>query len=346
MDTREKRFSVIVPAYNVEKYLPACLDSLLAQTFDDFEVLVVDDVSTDGTKAIAHAYAENHPDKIQVLEHTVNTRQGGARNTGIEKACGQYILFLDSDDYFRRDTLQLLWDILQREKADIIEFCHDQVDARGNLLRRDSWPRWLNVPCSYDKPLLVSGMGPCNKVYHRDLFADGSIRFPVGHFYEDYWTVPKLLMRAKKVYYLDEPLYCYRQLPGSTTHAASVERNRALLPGTDALLEFFRDEGFGQDSFAQLEYLATEHVLINATLRVNGINRKSPLQRELRAYMYDRFPHWKKNPWLYKLSPKKQMLLKWIDGEKYGTLYLLYHMRNQLTGRIKSLLHCLIPKRI
>lgn len=332
-------FSIIIPVYNVESYLAQCLDSLLAQTLDDFEAIVVDDVSTDGSKALALSYAERFPGKFRVIAHQVNTRQGGARNTGIDAAKGQYILFLDSDDYLKPETLQTVADAMERENANIVEFCHDQVDDQGHLLRRDQWPAWLNAPCSYEKPLLVSGMGPCNKAYRRTLFADGTIRFPIGHFYEDYWTVPKLLMRAGNVVYLNDPLYCYRQHPGSTTHASHIERNRAVMPGTDSLLAFFRSEEISADRFAELEYLAIEHVMINATLRVNCIDPKSQMHSELKQYVDTHFPQWRENPYLCRLSPKKQQLLKLIDQQQYIQLYLRWCVRNRITGTVKRLLH-------
>ncbi len=331
-------FSIIIPVYNVEAYLEQCLDSLLTQTLTDFEAIIVDDVSPDNSKAIALSYAQRFPDKFRVISHSINTRQGGARNTGIDAATGQYLMFLDSDDYIKPETLQILANAMAQEQADIIEFCHDQVDEQGNFLRRDYWPQWLNAPCSYQKPLLVSRMGPCNKVYNRALFLDGSIRFPVGHFYEDYWTVPKLLMRANKIVYLHDPLYCYRQHSASTTHASQVDRNRAILSGTDNLLAFFREEGIPKERLAELEYLAIEHVLVNATLRVNSIDWRNPLQREILMYMQAHFPHWRSNPFLDRLDVRKHRLMKLIAKEQYLPVYILWCQRNKLSGRIKSLL--------
>ena len=331
-------FSIIIPVYNVERYLAQCLDSLLAQTLHDFEAIIVDDVSTDNSKAIALSYAQRFPNQFRVLSHTVNTRQGGARNTGIDAATGRYLMFLDSDDYIKPETLQILANTMEQEQADIIEFCHDQVDEHGNFLRRDHWPQWLNAPCSYTKPLLVSGMGPCNKVYSRELFKDEIIRFPVGHFYEDYWTIPKLLMRAKKIVYINDPLYCYRQHTASTTHAAQVERNRAVLSGTDNLLAFFHQEQIPSERMAELEYLAIEHLLVNAILRINSIDWRNPLQHEILMYMEEHFPHWRNNPYLDRLNARKRRLMKLIAKEQYLPVYILWCQRNKLSGRIKSIL--------
>ena len=344
MELNKPLFSIIVPVYNVERYLSQCLDSLLNQTYNDFEIIAVDDVSTDNSRDIVKEYARVYPQKIVFIEHKVNTRQGGARNTGIDAAVGRYIMFLDSDDYIQPQTLQVLADAMEREQADILEFCHDQVDEQGNFLRRDYWPQWLNTPCCYQKPLLVSKMGPCNKVYRRELFTDGLIRFPVGYFYEDYWTIPKLLMRAKKIVYLNDPLYCYRQHSASTTHVSHIERNRAVLPGTDNLLAFFQAEGLAENRMAELEYLAIEHVLVNATLRVNSIDKRSMLQKELKQYMEDHFPNWRNNPHLNLLPQKKRQLLQLIDQEKYSLLHLSWSVRNRITGKVKQLAKKIIGK--
>lgn len=342
MDTRKKRFSIIVPAYNVERYLPACLDSLLAQTFDDFEVLVIDDVSTDNTKTIALKYAEKHPDKIQVLAHKVNTRQGGARNTAINVAVGQYLMFIDSDDYLKPNTLEYLDRVFSEEAPDIIEFCHEWVDQNGRLLRLERCTRQTVTPKSETPPMLLSTMGPCNKVYRRELFTEHGILFPEKYYYEDYWTVPKLLLQAKSVVYLDEAFYCYRQHGDSTMHDTNVQKNMDIMLGTDDLLKYFSEKKVSSKRLAELEYLAVEHVLINATLRVNEIDRHNVLQRKLREYMYDRFPNWKNNPYLDKLSPQKQKLLTLIDGQKYDMLYLRYHCRNYVTGAVKRLLRAVV----
>ncbi len=344
MTAATKQLSVIIPVYNVKEYLSPCLDSLLSQSYQDFEILVVDDVSTDGSKALALSYAARFPDKIRVLEHTVNTRQGGARNTGIDAAGGKYILFLDSDDFLKPDALATLIEVIEQEQADIVEFCQDWVDENGNFLRRQYWPERALTPEGASQSITISGMGPCNKLYRRELFADGQIRFPEKRFYEDYWTVPKLLLRANRVVYLNRPFYCYRQRIGSTTHDTNPERNRDMLLGTDELLKYFQENNVSSKRLTELEYLAIEHVLVNATLRVNSIDPKHSLQREIRQYMDDRFPNWRENPYLSYLPAKKRMLLSLIEREKYTMLYLRYHCRNQVTGTVKRIFYALRGK--
>lgn len=110
--------SVIVPVYNVKSYLSACLDSILNQDFDSYEIVVVDDGSTDGSGELAEQYASRHTDKIRVL-HQENQGLGGARNTGIKDAKGEYVAFIDSDDWIKPNMLSTLWKEIQQTGADI-----------------------------------------------------------------------------------------------------------------------------------------------------------------------------------------------------------------------------------
>ena len=129
-------FSIVVPVYNVQAYLPECIDSLLNQSFRDFEILIIDDKSTDSSLEIAQKYADAHTDCIRLLPHAVNKGLGGARNTGIEAATGEYILFIDSDDYLRADALEKLADRIKETKADVVEFCFEFVDEDGEIKQR------------------------------------------------------------------------------------------------------------------------------------------------------------------------------------------------------------------
>ena len=331
-------FSIIIPVYNVKQYLGTCLDSLVQQTFQDFEAIIVDDVSNDGSKDIALSYAQRFPEHFKVILHEVNTRQGGARNTGIGVAAGQYLMFLDSDDYLTPNALEVLHRAMEERNAPILEFCQQLVDEQGRPLRKDQWPGWLDTAKPYPQPLLVSGMGPCNKVYRRELFFQPDIRFPLNHFYEDYWTVPKLLLRSGQVSYLHDALYCYRQRTGSTTHSKDVSHNRDVLLGTDELLTYFKANSMSEAQFAELEFLAVTHLLINATLRISCIDWRSPLQQEILTYMQTHFPNWKNNPYLGKLDSRKRRLMQLIAKEQHLLVHILWCQRNNLSGWVKRMI--------
>ena len=330
------KFSIIVPVYNVEAYLAPCLDSLLEQTYDDYRIIVIDDVSKDSSLQIARGYAEKHPDKIHLIEHPVNKGLGGARNTGIEAATGEYLVFLDSDDYLRTDTLAQINDAIERENPDIVEFCYLMVDEQGNSLNRRSYCANSNA-----NPL-VRAINTWNKAYRRELFAD--VRFPERRYYEDYCTTPKLLMNTGSVVSINEPFYMYRQRTGSIIHDTNVERNRDILWGTEDLLQYFRGKELSEEIADGLEYLAIYHVMYHAVLRVNGIDRHNKLQKELVDFVRTNFPDYQNNPYWDVFSAKEKKLLKLIGKEKWGALYVRYHVRNRITGSVKRFLQKLKGK--
>ena len=323
------RFSIIIPVYNCAAYLPQCLDSLLGQTFTDLEIIAVDDGSKDNSREIGRAYAARHSDKLRFLEHPVNKGPGGARNTGINAATGEYLMFADSDDYLREDALALLDALIRRENADIVEFDHAVVDENGGFISRTHHEK--------DIPPLARTVTIWNKAFRRELFA--SVRFPEGRsFGEDYCTIPKLLMSAGRICVLNEPLYSYRQLSTSLVHGANIEKNRDMIYCSDELIRYCRENHGDRDTLLALEHLTVCHVMYHAVLRVNGIDRKSDLQHTLKAYVEDQFPNWRQNPHHDLFSPRQKQLLTLIEQERWSALYIRYHLRNRVTGLIKRII--------
>ena len=121
------RFSIIIPVYNVEKYIEKCMASVMGQSFTDYEVIVVDDESPDNSMAVVERYAEEYPGKIRMIRQK-NTRQGGARNHGVRYAKGDYLLFVDSDDYVHPDMLKTVDERLKQQPCDILAG-HTTVDG-------------------------------------------------------------------------------------------------------------------------------------------------------------------------------------------------------------------------
>lgn len=338
MHKMSKLFSVIVPVYNVKDYLEECLDSLLGQTMDDYEIIVVDDCSTDGSLEIARAYARENESRVRCVEHAVNKGLGGARNTGIESARGRYLLFIDSDDYIHPQTLEKIAALITDEAPDIVEFCFEFVDENGSYLRQSRIPASVCGESGRERSLLTRTVSATNKAFRASLFGE-EIRFPEKRYYEDYWTVPKLLMMDCRCASLNEPLYAYRQRMNSIIHDTNIEKSRDIMLGTDELLRFWDQEKLDDEIREELEYLAIRNVLYHTTLRVNGIDRRSEMQRRLKAYMTEHFPGYMENPWLSLLSKKEGRLLSLIQQERYGQLYLTYHEVNKIKGAVKRLLH-------
>lgn len=330
-------FSMIVPVYNVQQYLAECLDSLLMQTYQNFEILIVDDQSTDSSLTIAREYANRYPNQIRLLEHPVNKGLGGARNTGIEAATGQYLLFVDSDDYLIPDALEKILAHICRENADVVEFCFQYVDEEGKYLLRKHCDPSVYTLDGEERSLLTRTVTACNKAVRRHVFVSHDIRFPEKRYYEDYWTIPKLWMAGCTVSSLDEALYCYRQRNGSIMHDTNVEKANDVLLGADGLLAFCRSSSFPESRWNELEYLILRN-LIAASVRINGIDPRTPMQKKIRDYWLTNFPNYARNPYLDLLDPLHKRLLRLIIQGKTLNLYITFHCRARIVRFIKRIL--------
>lgn len=237
--------SVIVPVYKVEPYLPACVESVFAQSFSDFELILVDDGSPDSCGAMCDAYAARDP-RVRVI-HRENGGLSAARNTGIELAKGDYIAYVDSDDYVSNRYLELLLQRITESNAEIA-VCKTQtfVDGKKPIEPDLSNPNshtlsgWDAVMSIYQGDASVP-VNACGKLYRAELISD--LRFPEGRLHEDQAYVPIACYRAKQVACLDAGIYFYRDRPESiTTKKFSLKRYDDVW-AVDQCLAFFEVRG-------------------------------------------------------------------------------------------------------
>ncbi len=216
--------SVIVPIYNVEKYLERCIASIVAQTWENMEIILVDDGSTDGSGAICDKWGERDG-RVTVL-HRKNGGLSDARNAGLDRAAGDYIVFVDSDDYVDPVLVSYCLAVLKRKRVDMVVYGYHRVDdAYNDLIACDvSKPREERVKkedlqdlylCANKIPVAVWSKFYKRKVWER-------LRFPVGRIYEDRFVMLDVLANADQAVISDKKLYYYRRRPGSITHV----RNR------------------------------------------------------------------------------------------------------------------------
>lgn len=216
------KISIIVPVYNVEAYLPACVESIRAQSIRNLELLLVDDGSPDGCPQLCDAYAAQDP-RIRVL-HKKNGGLSDARNAGLEAATGEYIGFVDSDDFIAADMYETLLAELERSGADLVLCNYDEIEERtGNVLPRGSD---LKNECLTGEQALEKlnsryygdYVVAWNKLYTRKALRD--VRFPVGKIHEDQFVAHRIFANCDVVACIDRPLYHYVQHPGSITNQA------------------------------------------------------------------------------------------------------------------------------
>ena len=320
--------SVVVPVYNVEGYVEKCLRSIFAQTFPDFEVLAVDDGSTDGSGEICDRLA-GEEGRLRVI-HQENQGLGGARNTGIQAAAGEWLLLVDSDDWLEPQALEKALSAAKAQRADMVMFAFQTVDEEGNTLGRFLEDVPLDEPLSPEARRDVLLTAPCawNKLYKARLFRDTGVLYPPRVWYEDVRTSPKLMAASQRLVFLGYVGYNYLQRAGSIMSSINLERNLEILEAFDDLLGYFRGKGLLEAYRDELCYLTLYHVYFTASVRVARLDSKSPLLGRFAAYIQREFPDYRKNRYLGRLSRKQRLLWRLLEKKRYGLIAL----RFKLTG--------------
>ena len=248
-----KRFSIIIPAYNAETTIKRCLDSVyvLPVSEDEFEVIVIDDCSSDQTVDIVNAYAHLHPN-LTLMIQPQNHRQGAARNRGIEVAKGECIVFLDSDDEIALGVLSA-WDLLKKTDSDMVVMRFDKFSYEGELESAGSLPYtsdkiFTGVALQTEHPFFCSG--PCAYIYRRAFLKEVNYPFAEDVLYEDSDFVNVHLFHAARITYSNVCGYHVWSNPLSTTHTISYKHvcDYALL-GT-RMLSFFQQIDDKKSSYA------------------------------------------------------------------------------------------------
>ena len=205
-----KIISIIVPIYKVEKYLDRCINSILNQTFKDFELILVDDGSPDRCGDICEEYAKKDK-RIKVI-HKENGGLSDARNAGLDIATGKFIGFIDSDDFIHKDMYMVLYDAIIKSKSDIsqckFKYFSKEDELNKNIINDGKYEIYNNINAIeeiIDNKNLNTNVW--NKLYKRELFND--IRFPKGKIHEDEFVTYKVFYRAKTVSYVNKELYYY-----------------------------------------------------------------------------------------------------------------------------------------
>ena len=247
MKDHEPFVSVVVPVYNVERYLDQCVESILGQSYKNFELILVDDGSPDHCGVMCDRYAAS--DSRIVVLHKQNGGLSDARNTGIQAARGQYITFIDSDDYIDRDYLQYLMNAALDTGANIVQAQMTRTECELGQTKND--------PGIYDSREAFSRLMTWNnvevyawgKLYRIELFRE--IRYPVGRINEDCCTTYKLILRSEKVAIIDNIVYYYRITPNSILNS---DFNMARFLLWDVPKEIAEYIGHDKTCYDELEY--------------------------------------------------------------------------------------------
>ena len=250
-DEKRPLISIIVPIYKVEEYLPECVESILAQSFEDFEAILVDDGSPDNCGNICDEYAKKDK-RIRVI-HKENGGLSDARNKGIDAARGQYLTFMDSDDTITENYMEYLYSAAKEHDADIVQASLAKSRDKIGTNRPDRRGKEYDIRIMNMKDALFDyltcrtlyGNAVC-KLYKREVF--GKIRYPKGKLTEDEYTTYKVIMRSNTVVCVPERIYYYRIHQGSIVRSYSERRFEPCREIPREIREALRKEGIDMES--------------------------------------------------------------------------------------------------
>ena len=267
------KVSVIVPVYNVEKYLRKCIDSIVNQTLEDIEIICINDGSTDSSLDILQSYAKNDT-RIKVISQE-NNGLGFARNVGLKHATGDYIYFMDSDDYIELNALELAYNNIVSNSADmlIFKYIFCRTDSRFTVERFEIdklFPDvdFNNFTVNYESiknQVLFGSSPPWNKLFKRDFLNEyEDLVFPVGIAYEDLIFHVKTLLRASKISILPEYLYYYKK-DNSSSISNNAKNHMEIYKNIDMIKEFLIEEGFMEEFKLHFDTLKIEQIMYHLT---------------------------------------------------------------------------------
>lgn len=249
------KISIIVPVYNVEIYINECVNSILNQTFRDFELILVDDGSSDDCGRICDIYGERDT-RVRVI-HKENGGLSSARNTGLEVCKGEYVIFIDSDDYIENNTLQYSYDLVIDNKADAVIFGMRSFYEDNNKVEIDtSKPNIevLNSKEAIKKYLSYEIKGySWNRLVKKDIILNNKIFFPEGIKYEDIYPTFKTLSKCNKIVLTNCVLYNYRQRRGSLSKDISQKGIKDYISQVNHTINYYKGLNYEQDMYEYIK---------------------------------------------------------------------------------------------
>ncbi len=230
MSEKNPKISIIVPCYNAQRFLHKCLNTILNQTIKDIEIICVDDCSTDDTAQILLEFAKKDK-RIKILTHAKNSGISVTRNTGIEAATGDYIAFIDSDDYIDVTMMEKLYNKAEKTGAEIVLsniYLYFEDTGAKQLFRDNRYFTYLSsrLFTLTEEPRLVTYIGVWDRIYTRDLILKNNLRFPVGLVYEDHLFTIQAMACAKSITVVNEPLYYYRKNAGGSITDNEIKNDK------------------------------------------------------------------------------------------------------------------------
>ena len=337
------KLSVIVPVYNMagEGKLKFCLDSLVGQTLQrlgcGYEILTVDDASTDGSLDILRDYEARYPGLVRVFVHEHNKRQGGAKNTGLAHARGEWIGFIDSDDWVTPDYYEKLLRRAEETGADIVGCDYNLTGEHsfqvGRVVKNNSPEQTGILDEERHKSLLMRPGSMVIKIYRHDVIREAALDFPEGIFYEDNCAGPVWSLYFTHFERVEEPMYYYYQHDTSTVHTVTEARCEDRMRAASELLAECKKRGALEKYPLEIEYRFTElYYAITLFSYMLGVRHpRLAFVRRLRQGVEEAFPDFKENPYYLQFTGEEEKYF--ISLQSRSDICFFYYYRLKLFVR-------------
>ena len=328
------KLSIVVPVYNMAggNKLKYCLDSLVNQTISDYEIIAVDDASTDNSLAILQEYESNYPWKFKVIQSYENVKQGGARNKGIDAAKGMWIGFVDSDDWIAPDMYEKLLSKAEQTGADVVgcDYCMTDTQSMkvGKLMPNNTLEQTGVLDREKYKLLVMNPGSMVIKVYRKSVIDVHNLRFPERTFYEDNCASPIWMLHFAHFEKVEEPLYYYYQHNLSTVHAITKEKCEARLSMGKMLIEEARKYGFYKKYKLEFEFAFSKLYYMN-TLFTYMLGMKHPrldFLRQIADGIKQEFPDFQDNIYYQKAFDAEQKKLAAMHLKSPFRFFIYFQM--------------------
>lgn len=322
------KVSAIIPVYNVEEYLPKCLDSLINQTLKDIEIIVVNDGSPDNSEKIIKEYSKK--DKRIIYIKKENGGQGSARNLGLKKARGEYISFIDSDDWIDADMFESMYNKAKENDFDIVTCGYKNVSNESveeipikdiilSKLKSDPISKFFTTVMVWDK------------IYKKDFLINSEIEFIENKvWYEDLCYSVNLISLTDKIDFVNKPFYNYLIREQSTMRNTKILKNLDLITIFEDISDFYRKNNIYDKYYEELEFIAIDHFSSGMirVIKTNGNRKdKKTVLKEYDKYLRKHFYNLKNNKYLNSFSKNRRLIYNLLIKRKYRLVSLIFKVR-------------------
>ncbi len=309
------KVSIIVTIYNVENYLRKCIDSLLAQTYENIEIVLVDDCSTDSSAGIAKEYAKKYPEKCKFIQRENNGKSSAARNTGIRNATGEWLTFVDSDDWVTKDHITVMK--AASNGMDIVINTNGYRYYDNGKICEESVSRSIETESLHKEKVALLRFSATRALWKCELFDKYNIWFPEDIFRceEISATVPLYTM-TDKIAVVHVPTYYYFQRAASLSNQNHKHVDLDFYPKTVSRMYELSNKGFENE----LEFHAISELMYGMVmLMVRSSRSNQDIKRHV-DWFYEKYPNWKENPYISRLVKGKRMFVFAAGKKRCGLL--------------------------